>query len=260
MLKSALRKTATALDLLPFLRRMASVARKRRFMRQFAAFEQLAGQSAQRFALSEKDLYPCLTDATTTTPFDRHYVYHPAWAARILAETKPDVHVDISSTLYFCSMVSAFVPVRFYDYRPANLALSNLFSAPADLTRLPFETGSVRSLSCMHTVEHVGLGRYGDPLDYDGDLKAMRELRRVLAPGGDLLFVVPVGKPRVVFNAHRIYSYRQVVDTFGDLKLAEFALIPDDGAVGGLLRNVSPELADQQSYGCGCFWFRRPPD
>jgi len=47
----------------------------------------------------------------------------------------------------------------------------------------------------MNVVEHVGLGRYGEPLDPEGDIKAMRELRRVLAPGGSLLFVVPVGRP-----------------------------------------------------------------
>ncbi|HWW74963.1 MAG TPA: DUF268 domain-containing protein, partial [Pyrinomonadaceae bacterium] len=109
--------------------------------------------------------------------------------------------------------------------------------------------------SCMHVVEHVGLGRYGDPLDPEGDLKAIAELRRVLAPGGTLLFVVPIGRPKIMFNAHRIYSYRQVVDSFGGLALKEFALIPDDPAAGGLIRAATEEQADSQSYGCGCFWF-----
>ncbi|MBA2687956.1 MAG: DUF268 domain-containing protein, partial [Gemmatimonadaceae bacterium] len=153
----------------------------------------MARESVQRFEFSRADLYPRMTDATATTGFDRHYVFHPAWAARILAETNPDQHVDVSSTLYFCSLVSAFIPLKFYDYRPANLNLDNLTSESADLLALPFPSGSVKSLSCMHTIEHVGLGRYGDELDYDGDLKAMAELERVLAPGGNLLFVVPVG-------------------------------------------------------------------
>jgi hypothetical protein len=109
----------------------------------------------------------------------------------------------------------------------------------------------------MHVVEHVGLGRYGDPLDYDGDLKAISELKRVLAEGGDLLFVVPIGKPKIMFNAHRIYSYDQIIGYFSEFKLIEFALIPDDPNDGGLINNASKDMADKQEYGCGCFHFRR---
>jgi SAM-dependent methyltransferase len=107
----------------------------------------------------------------------------------------------------------------------------------------------------MHTIEHVGLGRYGDPLDPEGDLKAISELKRVLKPGGDLLFVTPVGKPTIAFNAHRIYSYEQVRDFFSPLELKEFSLVPDSG---GLLVNADPALVAAQAYGCGCFWFRKP--
>lgn len=228
------------------------------YQKDFRAFAELPSQSEARFSVRWVDRLPCLYDKTAATAFDRHYIYHPAWAARVLSITKPKEHVDISSTLAFCTIVSAFIPIKFYDYRPAALTLNGLVSEHADLTALPFESGSVLSLSCMHTVEHVGLGRYGDPLDPDGDLKAIRELRRVLAPGGTLLFVVPIGKPKLMFNAHRIYSYEQILGYFPGLKLAEFALVPDDPKAGGLLENASKELADAQSYGCGCFWFRKP--
>ena len=77
----------------------------------------------------------------------------------------------------------------------------------------------------MHVVEHIGLGRYGDPVDYDGDLKAIAELQRVLAPGGNLFFVVPVGQPRIMFNAHRVYSLRtDFVEAFNTFELKEFSL------------------------------------
>lgn len=228
-----------------------------RFLRNY---QQLKKQSAgidERFPMHWKDRYPCLEDRTFATGFDRHYIFHPAWAARVLAQTRPEFHVDISSSLHFCTLVSAFIPVRFYDYRPVNLKLETLSSERADLLSLPFEDNSIPSISCMHVVEHVGLGRYGDSLDYNGDLKAIRELKRVLAPGGTLLFVVPIGQPKIMFNAHRIYSYDQIIGYFPDLGLREFALIPDDPAGEDLIRQATKEMADAQTYGCGCFWFQR---
>ena len=109
----------------------------------------------------------------------------------------------------------------------------------------------------MHVIEHVGLGRYGDPIDPDGDLKAIAEIKRVLAVGGDMLFVVPIGKPKVIFNAHRIYSYDQIIMYFKGLKLITFALIPDNPGDGGLIEPADKKMADAQTYGCGCFWFRK---
>jgi SAM-dependent methyltransferase len=231
-------------------------ARLRTFRRQFADFERLAGDGA-RLPLRWEDRLPCLDDRTATTAFDAHYVYHTAWAARCVAALRPAEHVDVSSSLYFCSLISAFVPVRFYDYRPAALSLSGLSTAAADLTHLPFANGSLPSLSCMHVVEHIGLGRYGDPLDADGDLKAIAELQRVLAPGGSLLFVVPVGRPKVVFNAHRIYATRQVREAFAGLALRSFALVTD-GPDAEWIEDASEGQADAQSYGCGCFRFEKP--
>ncbi|MRR34853.1 DUF268 domain-containing protein [bacterium] len=227
------------------------------YLAAYHRFRKMIRHSGSRLGMSWEDRYPCLEDNASETPFDRHYVYHTAWAARILEKTRPPEHVDLSSCLRFVSIASAFVPIRHYDYRPPRIMLSGLTASHADLLRLPFEDRSIASLSCMHVVEHIGLGRYGDPLDPEGDLKAISELRRVLASGGNLLFAVPVGRPRIMFNAHRIYSHAQVMEYFPDLNLAEFSLVPDDHATGGLITNASGELADAQAYGCGCYWFTR---
>lgn len=224
------------------------------FIRDFVTFK-LSNKG--RFSVFWRDRYPIFNEKTTTTKFDRHYVYHPAWAARILAKNKPKIHVDISSTLNFCSIISAFIPTKFYDYRPAELKLSSLKTGCVDLISLPFKDNSIQSLSCMHTVEHVGLGRYDDKIDPDGDLKAIKELMRVLAPGGTLLFVVPIGKPKIIFNAHRIYSLKQIKAYFSGLVLKEFALILDIKNGEGLFINPTERVCNQQRYGCGCFCFEK---
>ncbi len=205
-----------------------------------------------RFKVNLKDFHPQIKDRLVKTNIDTHYIYHTSWAARKVKEINPKKHVDISSSLYFCGIVSTFIPIDFYDYRPADLKLSNLTSRQADLFKLQFNDNSIESLSCMHTVEHIGLGRYGDKIDPNGDLQAISELKRVLAKGASLLFVVPVGQAKIEFDAHRIYSYEQISEYFKDLTLKEFSLITDNG---DFIENATINQACDQKYGCGCFWF-----
>lgn len=214
-------------------------------------FEVFANGNIRSFDLKLEDA-KFYNERTLTTNFDAHYIYHPAWAARIVKKINPEFHIDISSTLHFCSQLSAFIPVRFYDYRPALLTLDQLTCERADLTNLHFETESINSLSCMHTIEHIGLGRYGDPLDVNGDLKAINEIKRVVKIGGNLLIVVPIGKPRIVFNAHRIYSPKMIIDEMQGFKLENFAFVNDKN---DFLSNANLNDANEEDYGCGCFWF-----
>ncbi|MBT8593996.1 DUF268 domain-containing protein [Polynucleobacter paneuropaeus] len=227
------------------------------FNSQFADFSKKLKESSREFKLRLEDQYPCLDDVTNETNFDRHYVYHPAWAARLVEKFKPKKHIDISSILAFSTILSAFIPVEFYDYRPAKIKLSNLLQGSIDLMNLHFESNSLSSLSCMHVIEHIGLGRYGDPLNPDGDIKAAEELTRVLAIGGQLLVVLPVGRSRIEFNAHRIYYHEQVIALFKELELVEYALIPDGEVEDGLIYSPTAELINAQSYGCGCYAFTK---
>jgi hypothetical protein len=230
------------------------------FQKEFNTLNELGAKVGKRFSLDWEDRYAILNEKTSTTSFERHYMYHTAWAARVLQQIKPEVHKDFSSSLFFNVISSAFVPIEFYDYRPAELILENFKTNHADLTKLDFEDNSIKSLSCMHVVEHIGLGRYGDELDYNGDLKAIKELARVLTPDGDLLFVVPVGgKAKIMFNAHRIYQPKQIIKLFQaeGLVLKEFTMIPEEAEDGALVQNPVQKLIDKQEYACGCFWFSK---
>lgn len=234
-----------------------SMLRSFRFAIDLIKFSKMYATTSKRHIFKILDIYPIIHEKTSTTSFDRHYIFHTAWAARVLRDIAPDEHIDISSSLFFNVISSAFVPIRFYDYRPVDLGLSGLATEKGDLINLPFSSNSIHSLSCMHVVEHVGLGRYGDSLDVDGDLKAINELKRVMAIHGNLLFVVPIGVAKIIYNAHRIYSYSQIIEYFQGFELIEFSLICDDEKITTIVYNASKNLADKQKYGCGCFWFRK---
>ena len=91
-------------------------------------------------------------------------------------------------------------------------------------TNLPSESADF--VSIISTLEHVGLGRWGDPLDIDGDLKTMDEIRRILRPGGYVVLTIPYGYPTVVFNLNRIYDAGRLstVTKGFDVVVSEFSI------------------------------------
>ena len=200
------------------------------------------------------NIYPCIHDKTLSTPFDSHYFYQDIWAFKHISRNDSKQHVDIGSRLIFIGMASAIKKVTFIDIRPMNVNLNNLKSKYGTILDLPYQNNSVGSLSCLHVAEHIGLGRYGDPLDPKGTVKAIAELQRVLAGGGDLYFSLPVGKPRLCFNAHRIHSPEKILEYFSNLKLMEFCGVDDKG---NFLENIEPIELSNQYYACGMFWFRK---
>lgn len=235
-----------------FLRNPASV---QRFFEDLAAWRLL---EVPPWKIKLEELYPCVGEQTEDAGNARgHYFLQDLWAAQHVARLMPHLHVDVGSlTTGFVAHVASFTKVEYIDIRPLRCQVPNLFWREGSLTKLPFENDSVSSLSCLHVIEHVGLGRYGDPIDVDGWKKGLLELQRVLKPGGQLLVGTPCGRPRVQFNAHRVFDPSMLILAFEKLSLLEFSLIDSDEALSWQ-SGVDPISALALEYGCGLFRFTK---
>jgi hypothetical protein len=141
------------------------------------------------------------------------------------------------------------------DIRELSSKVPGLRFRQADLMQSAGDNvASTDSLSCLHALEHFGLGRYGDPIDIDGWRKGLLHLSQMLVPGGHLYLSVPIGPQAVEFNAHRIFDPRTIVDAGKavGLELLTFSFV-DDG--GDFYENHSVDDALLCEYGCGCFEF-----
>ncbi|MFL5580746.1 MAG: DUF268 domain-containing protein [Gemmatimonadaceae bacterium] len=185
-----------------------------------------------------------------------HYFHQDLWAARQLRARGVTRHVDVGSRLDgFVAHVLPFCEVEYVDIRPLDVPVEGLTVRTGSILALPHASDSVESLSCLHVIEHIGLGRYGDPIDPDGHVRAARELSRVLAPGGVLLLGTPVGRERLCFDAHRVFDPSTVLGMFDGLELVEFAFIDDHG---NGVSAAGVDAARRCEFGCGLFVFRKP--
>src|ERR1700676_4257368 len=138
---------------------------KATFLRQFKEFQQQSVADG-RFTPLEKDWFEILTDDTSTAQnYCTPYILHCGWAARVLMKTRPALHADFGSYIPWVAFASAIVDhFDFYDIRPENLHLPGLYCKGGALTPLDIPDNTYPSFSCLHVLEHIGLGRYGDML------------------------------------------------------------------------------------------------
>lgn len=220
------------------------------YLRDWVRYRRMAGAEPVRLM----DSYPQLEDKLPTSSFDRHYFFQDRWAFRKVWESGVADHVDVGSRLDLIGFLSIVCRVTFVDIRPLTSPVDNVESKEGNILAMPYPDNTVRSLSCLHVAEHIGLGRYGDPLDPAGTRKACAELARVLAVDGNLYFSLPVGRPRLCFNAHRIHAPVQILEYFRGLTLVEFSAIGDDRA---FVRHADPAALAEADYACGLFHFTK---
>lgn len=230
---------------------LSGLAKYPGYFRDMRKYKNMEGAEQVKLA----DTYPCLFDKTSKTGIDSHYFYQHIWALKRICRHNPEFHVDVGSNVNFVGMLSVITKVHFVDIRPLAVnGLENLKSIEGSILEMPYETDALESISCLHVAEHIGLGRYGDPLDPMGTKKAATELARCLAKGGNLYFSLPVGKPRLCFNAHRIHSPKQILEYFKGLELVEFSGSDDKKR---FCENLEIDTLSDCRNACGMFWFTK---
>lgn len=205
-------------------------------------------------------LYPCFSDRFSESGSAKgHYFHQDLLVAAKIFSTNPTKHIDVGSRVDgFVAHVACFRPVQVIDIRPLESKVKNISYLQADMMGDVPESlvESTDSLSCLHALEHFGLGRYGDPIRWDGHVVGLSNLHRILKRNGTLHLSVPIGKQRIEFNAHRVFSLSYLLGLFDGLfKLREFSYVDD---AGDLHENVALEEGLIQSsmrchYGCGIF-------
>ncbi len=200
------------------------------------------------------DLDPRIHEATDDAGVGKESLYQNVWAFQLIIKNKADTHVDVGSNTLFLGMLSVIKKVIFIDLRPFDCNLNNLEFRQGSILNLPFENDSIESMSCLHTIEHIGLGRYGDPLDPDGSKKAIKELQKKVAQGGNLYISVPVGRHHTAFNCHRVFSPQHIIDAFDEMQLVELSGIGSDNL---LHRNIEIDKLSNLEYSLGLFWFKK---
>ena len=191
----------------------------RKFWKSYRMYGELAPPDQQPLM---SFLYPCLGDDTEETSIEPTYFYQDAWAFEKIVKSRPALHVDVGSHYKFVALLSKVVPVTMVDLRPLSLPLDTVAFQKGSILELPFENRSVPSLSSLCVVEHIGLGRYGDPIAPQGTELAIQELKRIVQPGGSLYVSVPLDdETRIYFNAHRAFREDDLLKLFEPFRVVE---------------------------------------
>jgi len=202
------------------------------------------------YSLESADLFPRIYDKTQTTNVDPVYFIQGCWCAGKIFKAHPERHYDIASQAIMVGIISQFVPTVMIDIRPLSVFVPGLSFVKGDITKLPFRDGEIESLSSICVIEHIGLGRYGDPLDQFGTEKAVKELTRVLAKGGNLYISVPVDtESKVYFNAHRAFTRDHVMSLFNTMTLIEEKYIYG--------RDLVHSYNPAKGFGTGLYHFKK---
>ncbi len=206
-----------------------------------------------------RSFYPCLEDRRLESGTAAgHYFHQDLLVAGRIFQNNPRRHVDVGSRIDgLVAHVASFRQIEVLDIRDLESPSGNILFRRADLMAPDFAPADhCDSLSCLHALEHFGLGRYGDRIDYRGHLTGWENLYKMLSIGGKLYFSVPIGEQRIEFNAHRVFSLPYLLKMIdGRYRLDAFSYVDDAGQLVGDPEMQAGDVQKSFScrYGCGIF-------
>jgi SAM-dependent methyltransferase len=237
----------------------------RKFLRSIRGLPRYVGDLMRfRYGYSGRlQLLPCLHDwyeegGSTTN----EYFWQDLLVAKMISVAKPKKHIDIGSRVDgFVAHVACFREIEVFDVRPITTKIPGMTFRQADFMN-PVEgmTDYCDSLSCLHALEHFGLGRYGDPINPEGPECGFANMASLLKKDGLFYLSVPIGIERVEFNANRVFDPRVIIKMAekNSFQLSSLIVIQQ----GGESRKVIPTEADlsdlaNQNYSLGIFTFQK---
>jgi hypothetical protein len=224
-----------------------------RYLSQLYRFKKLGGKVSNK--------YKILTDYDDQAGSTKgHYFHQDLLVAQLIYNNKPNRHIDIASRIDgFVAHVASFRSIEMMDLRDMDEPkIKNIkFLKKNLMIKSDVDKEITDSISCLHTIEHFGLGRYGDTIDPVGYVKGFNNIIRMLKPDGRLYISFPIGKKNEVhFNAHRIFHPKDIFnwcEQNNTLFLERFDYIDD---FGNLNQNISLDDVDV-TFGCGIYTFKK---
>lgn len=206
-------------------------------------------------------IYPILDDRNSDAAVLGEYFWQDLFVAKHILESQPSRHVDVGSRIDgFIAHLACFQHVEVFDIRPLSVEVENVTFTQWDITNPDAsKMNRAECVTCLHTLEHIGLGRYGDKIDPDGWKIGLNSLANLVTEGGHLWLSVPIGIERVEFNAHRVFHPETVVieAATNSLKLLNFFYLTDAGFKESQSHLEDFKIAGSTEYGLGIFLFER---
>lgn len=187
------------------------------------------------------------------------YFWQDLWAAKKIKEMNPKKHFDIGSRIdgFIAHLLVCGIDVTMIDIRPLETEIKGLNFINDDATKLNnIEDDSIESISALCSLEHFGLGRYGDSIDPEACYKCFDAIQRKVKKGGYIYISVPIGKEHLEFNAQRVFSIKTIIKEFDRCELKEFSCADNTFEENVLLDKYNNDL-NLGGNRFGLFWFQK---
>jgi hypothetical protein len=203
---------------------------------------------------------PCLSDwHENAGDTESEYFVQDLFVAQLLNHAAPIKHVDIGSRIDgFVAHIATFRKIEIFDIRTISSQITNVHFSQRDIMKVNSNFDNYTdSLSCLHSLEHFGLGRYGDPINPKGYIDAVKNMSAMLIQNGTFYLSVPLGMERVEFNALRVFGISTIIELGKEvgLNLDRFFTLQEGKMEEHSVDDAFIERINQKKYILGIFIF-----